>query len=100
MSNHPATESTTTRLRDWWLRDKQTGEITLGQRPNPAILVWLVTALVRWLDVWPERSDELRWIGAGALVVWGLDELVRGANPLRRLVGALVLGWQLVRLVG
>lgn len=100
MSNHPASGSTITRLRDWWLRDRHTGEITLGQPPNPAILVWLVTALVRWIDVWPERSDELRWIGAGALIVWGLDELVRGANPFRRVLGALALGWQLVRLVG
>lgn len=89
-----------TRLRDWWLRDRSTGETTLGQRPNPAILVWLAATLVRWLDILPERSDELRWIGAGALVVWGLDELVRGANPFRRLLGALVLGWQVVRLVG
>lgn len=89
-----------TRLRDWWLRDRSTGEIRVGQAPNAAILVWLTATVVRWLEVWPDYHEELRWLGTGALVAWALDELVRGVNPFRRLLGALVLGWQVVRLLG
>lgn len=81
----------------WWFRDPSTGRTVLGQAPNPAILVFLAATLVRLLDVLPGREQELRWIGTGALVVWALDELVRGATPFRRVLGAVVLGWQLVR---
>lgn len=59
--------------------------------------MWVAATLVRLLDVLPGREQELRGIGTGALVVWALDELVRGVNPFRRLLGAIVLGWQLVR---
>ena len=34
-------------------------------------------------------------IGKGALVVWALDELVRGASPVRRILGAVVLAAEL-----
>lgn len=81
----------------WWFRDPTTGRTVLGQAPNPAILVWVAAGLVRLLDVLPDREQELRGVGTGALVVWALDELVRGATPFRRLLGAVVLGWQLVR---
>lgn len=59
--------------------------------------MWVAAGLVRLLDVLPDREQELRGVGTGALVVWALDELVRGATPFRRLLGAVVLGWQLVR---
>lgn len=91
--------STASRAVDWWCRDRTTGEIVLGQSPNPAIVVWVGANVVRLSDVVPERERELGWIGTGAIVVWGLDELVRGVNPFRRALGAVVLGWQLVRLV-
>lgn len=82
------------RAVDWWCRDRTTGEIILGQAPNAAIIVWLAANAVRLLDVLPEHEQELGWIGTGALTVWGLDELVRGVNPMRRVLGAVVLGWQ------
>ena len=44
------------------------------------------------------RGQTLTGVGHGALVVWALDELVRGASPVRRLLGAVVLIAQLVSL--
>ena len=44
------------------------------------------------------RSVTLADVGMGALIVWALDELVRGVSPFRRLLGAVVLTGQLVRL--
>lgn len=83
----------------WWVRD-QKGRWTLAQWPNPALSVWLVAVLVGWTGVLgATRGATLADLGRGALVVWALDELIRGASPIRRLLGAVVLAMQLVRLV-
>ncbi|KQV74673.1 hypothetical protein ASC61_06460 [Aeromicrobium sp. Root344] len=70
------------------------GRLVVIQLPNPALWVWLAATALR-ASAYDSRDTELRWIGTGALIVWGLDELVRGASPFRRLLGAVVLAWQL-----
>jgi len=83
----------------WWVRD-QNGELTLAQWPNPALAVWLVAVVVGSTGVLgADRTATLAGVGQGALVVWALDELVRGASPFRRLLGVVVLAGQLVRLL-
>jgi hypothetical protein len=72
----------------------ESGRLVLFQVPNPALWVWLAATVLRW-SPYDSRDGELRWIGAGALIAWSLDELVRGAAPWRRLLGAVVLAWQL-----
>lgn len=73
--------------------------MTLAQWPNPALAVWLVAVFVSWTGMLgAARSATLAGVGRGALVVWALDELVRGASPFRRLLGAVVLVAQLARL--
>ena len=80
------------------MRDRN-GQVTLAQWPNPALAVWLVTVLVGWTGVLgAARSTTLADVGMGALIVWALDELIRGVSPFRRLLGAVVLTGQLVRL--
>jgi len=82
----------------WWVRD-QNGKVTLAQWPNPALAAWLVAVVVGWTGMLgPARNATLASVGRGALVVWALDELIRGASPVRRLLGAVVLVPQLVRL--
>ena len=84
----------------WWICDKD-GEVNIAQWPNPALLVWLVAVVVGWSGVLgPDRTGAVDIAGGGALVAWALDELVRGASPVRRLIGAVVLVVQLVRLLG
>jgi hypothetical protein len=84
----------------WWMRDHN-GELALALWPNPALAVWLVTVLIGWTaTLGSARSATLAGLGRGALVVWSLDELVRGATPFRRLLGAVVLVLQLVELFG
>ena len=85
--------------REWWLRTKD-GRLVVGQAPNPPLYVWLVASVVRWAGLAPDHEQLWLGIGRGALIVWGLDELVRGVNPWRRLLGAVVLGAQLVALAG
>lgn len=78
----------------WWLRDRK-GRLIVGQWPNPALWVWLIAALIRSVDLLPAHDRELVWAGRGALIAWALDELVRGVNPFRRLLGAVVLAVQI-----
>lgn len=84
---------------DWFLRNRVTGRITLAQWPNPALWVWLGTTVVATSGLHASRADELHWIGSGALIAWAADEIVRGVNPARRLLGLAVLGWQVYRLI-
>jgi hypothetical protein len=85
---------------DWWFRDRTTGRTVIAQPPNLTLGIWLVISVGRWvfspegtLDTW------LRAVATGALVLWALDELVRGVNPWRRTLGAVVLVWQVATLV-
>jgi len=82
----------------WWFRDEN-GKVVLAQWPNPALAVWLVTTVVGGTGaLGAARSETLAAVGRGALIVWALDEVVRGAAPFRRLLGSVVLVGQLVSL--
>ena len=78
---------------DTFFRD-EAGRQVLVQVPNPALCVWMLATVLRWSS-YDSRDVELRWIGSGALIAWSLDELVRGAAPFRRVLGAVVLAGQL-----
>ena len=84
---------------EWCFRDRKTGHIVIGQFPNATLGVWVVATALHQIFRQVARIDLLRWIGAGALIVWGLDELVRGVNPFRRVLGALVLGYEIYAIV-
>ena len=83
---------------DAFFRDASTGRLMIAQLPNPALWVFLAATALRW-SPYDARDGELRWIGAGALLVWGLDEVVRGASPFRRVLGLGVVAWQVWQLV-
>jgi hypothetical protein len=69
------------------------GRYVLVQVPNPAIGVFFLALALRW-SPWDERDTELLWIGRGALFAWAADEILRGDALARRLLGAVVLAWQ------
>jgi len=84
----------------WWIRDRD-GQVVLAQAPNAAITVWLASVVIGWTGVLDDHRDAiLGRVGQGALVAWSLDELLRGASPARRLLGAVVLAVMVVRLFG
>jgi hypothetical protein len=63
--------------------------------------VWLVSMVIGATGVLGEaRAETLTAVGQGALIVWAVDELVRGANPFRRLLGVAVLVPQFLILFG
>jgi hypothetical protein len=86
---------------DWVFRSRETGRITIAQRPNVTLIVFvLARALDGLLDPDPPWSTVLRGAGTVAIVWWSVDELVRGVNPWRRLLGAGVLVVQVISLLG
>jgi hypothetical protein len=46
----------------------------------------------------PSGEKLLEGLGLGALLVWALDELLRGVSPIRRIMGAVVLAVLAVRM--
>ena len=77
---------------DWLFRDRTTGRLTIAQRPNAPLLVFLAAVALRWIlrpsGTW---GSVLTGVGAAGLVVWSGDEVIRGVNPWRRLLGGGVL---------
>ncbi len=91
--------STVRSAANWTFRDRGTGRIVIGQRPNLPLVLWLGCLLAgvvfhlrgRW-------GTAVSVIGTVALVVWAGDEVVRGVNPWRRALGGgvlavLLFGW-------
>lgn len=84
----------------WLFRNRQTGEITIAQRPNASIIVFAVAWLLRRIfEPSGALGTALDVVVTVALVVWSLDELFRGVNPWRRILGASVLAFVVVELV-
>ncbi len=82
----------------WWFRTSD-GTLALWQAPNAALSVWLVAVVLGWFDLSTKHATAVDGVRHGALLVWALDEVVRGASPFRRVLGAVVLAAQLGSLV-
>ena len=82
----------------WWTGGR--GLAGIAQPPNPAIAVWAIVSVLRWMGVSgnPHSGKLLEGIAVGALLVWALDELLRGVSPIRRIMGVVVLAVLCLRL--
>jgi hypothetical protein len=73
---------------DWFFRDRRTGRITVVQLPNPPLWIFLLTVAVRRVAA---PSGTVRTVvdavGVASLAWWAVDEVYRGVNPWRRLLG-------------
>jgi hypothetical protein len=85
---------------DWALRDRRTGRIVVAQRPNKALIAWMAASVVLVLaDPDGTWGLGLRVVATVALSWWAVDEVVRGVNPWRRLLGAVVLAGLVISLL-
>lgn len=82
----------------WWFRSSD-GRLTLWQWPNSALCVWLIALVLGWFELSTAHATAVDGIRHGALLVWALDEAVRGASPFRRALGAVILAALLATLV-
>jgi len=85
----------------WMFRSRRTGRILIGQLPNWQLVVWfLASAVMRLGNPQGRARDVLVIIASAALALWAGDEVVRGVNPFRRILGGAVLAWLVYSLVG
>lgn len=88
-------------LLNWWFRNRCTGAITIAQPPNPPLWVFIGATVLRVaLSPTGGTATALDVVSAVALAVWAVLEVVRGVNPFRRLLGGVVLAWQLLAAAG
>jgi hypothetical protein len=82
---------------DWMFRDRRTGGLTVAQVPNATLIVFLVVTGLRLLAS-PHGSFRMALdvVATVALVWWAGDEVIRGVNPFRRMLGAAVLAALLI----
>jgi hypothetical protein len=85
---------------DWAFRSRQTNRLTIVQLPNPPLAAFLVASLLR-LALHPSGATgtALSGLSTLSLLWWATDEVLRGVNPWRRLLGTVVLGVELANLV-
>jgi hypothetical protein len=85
---------------DWALRDRGTGRMVVAQWPNTALIVWIAASVELALSgpggTW---RLSLRVVATVALSWWAIDEVLRGVNPWRRLLGAVVFTGLVVSLL-
>lgn len=86
---------------DWLFRDRRTGAITVAQFPNAALWTFLAASLVGRLTEGHGTVDTAaRHTATAALAWWAVDEVVRGVNPWRRVLGAGGLVLVALRVIG
>jgi len=71
--------------------NRRTGGITVAQWPNVALSVFIASSIARFIFEAGSPETTLRVLSAVALIVWAVDELIRGVNPFRRTLGFVVL---------
>ena len=59
----------------------------------------MVALAVGMFDLSATDEAAVKGVRHGALLVWSVDEVVRGASPFRRVLGAVVFAAQLTTLL-
>jgi hypothetical protein len=85
-------------LLRWLFEDRRSGHIVVAQWPNIALWVWIAASAVNWLANPGGRwGTALGVTGTVALALWAVDEVLRGVNPWRRILGSTVLIFVAIR---
>jgi hypothetical protein len=77
---------------DWMFRSRKTGRITIGQTANLEQKIFSGATLVGVLLPASKLRTGVGVVAVLALVVWAIDEMARGVNPFRRILGGVTLG--------
>ena len=78
------------RSLDWAFVNRRTGRYTVAQWPNLALCVFIGATVLHLFHPSGTFGTVVRSLGEAALIVWAIDEVVRGVNPFRRVLGAAV----------
>ena len=86
-------------ILSWFFRNRETGAITIAQRPNIALWIVIAAGVLRWIVPSGEIQVALTIVFNIALLVWAADEIIRGVNPWRRFLGTAVAVYVTVTLL-
>ncbi|HEX7165636.1 MAG TPA: hypothetical protein VF230_01515 [Acidimicrobiales bacterium] len=76
----------------WFFVDPSTGRVVIAQFPNVALWLFIAACAVRrFADPSGKARAVVSAVATAALAWWAIDECLRGVNPFRRLLGAVVL---------
>lgn len=76
----------------WLFVNRHTGRLTVAQWPNiPLSLFIVLTVGLHIFHPGRGAGHLIRLLADAALLIWAADELVRGVNPFRRILGVLVI---------
>lgn len=76
----------------WFFEDRTTGRIVIAQAPN--LWLWLfIAAFAASYVVTTVGSVNVivRIVEYGGFAIWAVDEVVRGVNPWRKLIGVATI---------
>jgi len=74
--------------------------MTVVQRPNVSLSAFIILSVA--LHIFHPKGEiggALRVIADVALLVWAVDELLRGVNPFRRILGLVVIAATIANLM-
>ena len=73
---------------EWAFRNRETGAITVAQLPNLPMWIFLCALLARWtLPSHASLDEVIEAVELAALTWWAYEEVRRGVNPWRRILG-------------
>ncbi len=76
----------------WMFVNRRTGRLTVGQWPNVTLSVFVAATIALRVFRPPGGiGSALSVLGDVAITVWAVDEIARGVNLFRRLLGLVVL---------
>lgn len=76
---------------DWLFKSRETGKITIAQRPNIPLWGFIAASVLAALVKNGSAHTVFSVISAIALAAWAVLEIAKGVNPFRRALGAVVL---------
>jgi len=81
----------------WLFRSRETGKLTVAQLPNAPLIVFFAAIAFRWIfDPTRTVGTIVTAVAAVALMIWAGDEVIRGVNPWRRILGGAILTFTVV----
>jgi hypothetical protein len=76
----------------WMFLNRHTGHITIVQWPNISLSVYIVVLIgLHAFRPMGGVNTFTRALADMATFVWSIDELLRGVNPFRRILGLVVM---------
>jgi hypothetical protein len=82
------------------LPEARNGRSHIAQAPNLVLWVVIAAGVLHWiLPSSGNMSVVITIVFKCGLLVWAVDELLRGVNPWRHCLGVAVLGYELTTLL-